>query len=364
MIKQKAYQIAGSNLENFGTALEYNCKKASAECEHQWKGTGEAPGLVIWRIENFKVVPWPKDHYGTFFDHDSYILLNTHGTAPNFDYDIHFWLGEDTAADEAGTAAYKTVELDNYHDMKPREHREVQGHESKLFLSYFPHIHILKGGIASGFKHVTPEEYKPRLLHLRRGVQCVEVALARESLNSSDVFILDAGLNIYQWNGAKCPGVERVQGATICRSIDEDREGKTHITVYAEGDSDVEPAFWQLLGGEGAVKDHDEAVQAAEAAKSGPKKLLSLSDETGKMVFKEVASGSFSKQLLNSSEVFVFDAGEHIFVWIGSGADAAERSKGIGYATEYLHFHHRPPYLPISQVKEGREGAAFNSSFN
>ena len=39
--------------------------------------------------------------------------------------------------DEYGTAAYKTVELDTFLDDRPVQHREVQGHESKLFKSYF-----------------------------------------------------------------------------------------------------------------------------------------------------------------------------------------------------------------------------------
>jgi gelsolin len=51
--------------------------------------------------------------------------------------DIHFWIGKYSTQDEYGTAAYKTVELDTFHDDKPIQHREVQGHESNKFKSYF-----------------------------------------------------------------------------------------------------------------------------------------------------------------------------------------------------------------------------------
>jgi hypothetical protein len=42
--------------------------------------------------------------------------------------------------DEYGTAAYKTVELDTFLNDAPIQHREVQGHESELFKSYFDNI--------------------------------------------------------------------------------------------------------------------------------------------------------------------------------------------------------------------------------
>ena len=38
------------------------------------------------------------------------------------------------------TAAYKTVELDTYLDDAAVQYREVAGHESELFLSYFEHV--------------------------------------------------------------------------------------------------------------------------------------------------------------------------------------------------------------------------------
>ena len=42
-----------------------------------------------------------------------------------FEYDVFFWLGAETTQDEAGTAAYKTVELDDYLNDEPIQYREV-----------------------------------------------------------------------------------------------------------------------------------------------------------------------------------------------------------------------------------------------
>lgn len=197
---------------------------ASAEIAKVWKNAGKAVGLEIWRIEQFKVVPQPKSTYGTFYSGDSYIVLNTYREPGRsvLQWDVHFWLGRETTQDESGTAAYKTVELDDYLGGGPVEHREVQGHESQLFQSYFPHgLRILEGGVDSGFNKVRPKEYRPRLLHLkgRRHVRLTEVPLAAASVNSGDVFVLDLGLRLVQFNGKDSSGRERIKAAELCRAI-------------------------------------------------------------------------------------------------------------------------------------------------
>jgi hypothetical protein len=179
----------------------------AAKLEHAWVGVGQSPGLLVWRIEKMKPVPWPAERYGEFYSGDAYICLITRLTAGGtLAWDIHFWLGASFSQDEMGVAAYKTVELDDFLGGAPIQHREVEGHESEAFLALFDHLQVMQGGIESGFNKMRPAEYRPRLLHLRGSkmgkVRQVEVPLTRSSLNSDDVFVLDAGMQLFQWNGA------------------------------------------------------------------------------------------------------------------------------------------------------------------
>jgi len=369
MIKQQKYNIAETNIANLGSDLEKKCREAAAKTEQAWTNAGKSVGMQIWRIEKFQVVAWPKDQYGSFYAGDSYICLNTYKKKDSdaLLFDVHFWLGKDTTQDEAGTAAYKTVELDDFLGGAPIQHREVQGHESDLFLSYFKNqIKIMEGGIESGFRHVEPEKYKPRLLQLKgkRKIRVQQVPMERGSLNSGDVFILDNGLNIYQFNGKKSSPSERSKGAQIARAIDDERKGLATVHVFEEGDKDAKP-FWDLLGGEGAIKSAEEGGSDMESDKIDDKHLFQLSDATGKMVFKEVGKGKTVKRsLLDSNDVFILDNGAEVYAWIGKKASPEEKKKALGFAQDYLTKYNRPFYLPISRVLEGGENETFEASFN
>jgi gelsolin len=240
-----------------------------------------------------------------------------------------------------------------------------------LFLSYFPNnsITILKGGIDSGFKHVAPEEYRPRLLHVKgklKNCRVTEVPLSAASLNSGDVFILDKGLNLYQFNGKNSSAGERTKAAQVVRAIDDERKGLAQVHVAEQGDSDAAfwAAFWAGLGGEGPVSDVSGSDDAATAEANVLKKLFRLQEQAdGSLTFSLVSEGKFEKSQLDSSDVFVLDQGQEVFVWCGLKSSQKERRWGIQYAQKYLVEYNRPAALPISRILEGGENEVFETSF-
>ena len=56
--------------------LEKTVREHAGDREPAWDEAGKKVGLEIWRIEQFRVVDWPKDKYGVFYDGDSYIVLH------------------------------------------------------------------------------------------------------------------------------------------------------------------------------------------------------------------------------------------------------------------------------------------------
>jgi gelsolin len=370
MQKAKLYNVADSNIANLGSDLEKKVKLEASQHEDAWKGAGQSIGLQIWRIQQFKVIAVPKNAYGSFHTGDSYIVLNTYKPkpdSPKLAYDVHFWLGSYTTQDEAGTAAYKTVELDDFLGGAPIQYREVQGYESGRFLSYFKGgIRLLEGGVETGFHHVEAEKYRPRLLHLKgkKQIRVHEVPLSYKSLNQGDVFVLDAGKIVIQWNGSKAGILEKVKAAELLQAIEGEREGKASGRVVSESEDDAE--FFKILGDKGPIADASAGGSDLEADKKDtPAVLLRLSDATGKFEFTEVAKGrKVKRNFLDSNDVFVLFTGAEVFAWVGKKASVGEKKKALSFAQDYVLKAGLPPHTPVARILEGGENEIFEDFFD
>merc|ERR1712176_1351542 len=334
-----AVKLEDSNMANYGSEEHKQMRKDAAQKEPAWNNVGAEKGLQIWRIEKFKVKHWPKDRYGEFYGGDSYIILHTmENDEGKKSYDVFFWLGSETSQDEAGTAAYKTVELDDYLGDEPVQYREVQANESKKFLNLFPKVTILEGGVDSGFRNVKPKDYKPRLLHVsgfKKHVQVYQVGLSVDNLNNSDSFVLDCGLTVFQFNGSKSSAWEKRKANAIVDELQASRHGKVKTTLIIDGLEDegnkLIDEFWAYFGGKpNAIKD-------CEEEKKTPDYTLSLHH--------------------------ILDAGGSLFVWIGKGANKTEKREAMKYAVRYLTDQGRGNDVPIARVMEGKEPKEFWDAF-
>ncbi|XP_041028590.1 villin-3-like [Juglans microcarpa x Juglans regia] len=337
---------------------------SSAKLDPAFQGAGQRVGTEIWRIENFQPVPLPKSEYGKFYTGDCYIVLQTtQGKGGAFD--IHFWIGKDSSQDEAGTAAIKTVELDAVLGGRAVQHRDLQGHESDKFLSYFkPCIIPLEGGVASGFKKPEEEEFETRLYICKgkRIVRMKQVPFARSSLNHDDVFILDTQSKIYQFNGANSNIQERAKALEVIQFLKEKHHGGLcDVAIIDDGKLDTESdsgEFWVLFGGFAPigkkVASEDEVIPEAT-----PAKFYSITDGQVKIVESEL-----SKSLLENNKCYLVDCGADVFVWIGRVTQVEERKAAIQVAEEFVSSQNRPKSTRITRLIQGYETHSFKSNFD
>ncbi|XP_019434149.1 PREDICTED: villin-3-like isoform X2 [Lupinus angustifolius] len=331
-----------------------------------FQGVGQRPGTEIWRIEDFQPVPLPKSNYGKFYMGDSYIILQTtQAKGGTYFYDIHFWIGKDTSQDEAGTAAIKTIELDASLGGRAVQHREIQGHESDKFLSYFkPCIIPLEGGVASGFKKPEEEEFETRLYICKgkRVVRMKQVPFARSSLNHDDVFILDTQDKIYQFNGANSNIQERAKALEVIQFLKEKyHEGKCDVAIVDDGKLDTESdsgEFWVLFGGFAPIGkkviSEDDIIP-----ETIPAQLYSIADGEVKPL-----EGELSKSLLENNKCYLLDRGAEVFVWVGRVTQVEERKAACQAAEEFVVSQKRPKATRITRIIQGYETHSFKSNFD
>jgi len=368
-VRPTSYKLADTNCALLGSAVEHKVKMEAAKKENAWKDVGKEVGLRIWRINHFHVEPVPEKTYGEFHTGDSYIILNTFQkdpSSPKLSHEIHFWLGMDSSQDEIGTAAFKTVELDDTLGSDASQHREVEGKESALFLSYFASrggVRLLSGGYDSGFHHSATNklEYQPRLLCVcgDRHPRVVEVPMEGGGINSGSVYILDAGNNIYQWTGSKASVAEKMRGAQVTASIRDDREAHAKVEVTIFDESETAEPFWKALGGRNNSTPHKKTDDEDWEKKQMKKVYIVQIAKDDKATFAEQPAAKLSRASFDTKQMYVIDIGRHIFVWRGHGLPTHAKKHAMRYGIDYLAAFQRPNFLPVSVQKERAETAVF-----
>lgn len=129
----------------------------------------------------------------------------------------------------------------------PVQYREVQGHESSRFLSYFPHFITLQGGVATGFHHVSDslplnisKLYRISVTRTSKGHPSLvvrEIPASADSLVEGNVYVLDKGQHILQYNTKGSTGQEKFKAAEFAQSLVNGRESKSDVAVYGKSSS-------------------------------------------------------------------------------------------------------------------------------
>uniref|UniRef100_A0A663MZ55 Villin 1 n=1 Tax=Athene cunicularia TaxID=194338 RepID=A0A663MZ55_ATHCN len=324
------------------------------------------PGLQIWRIE---VGTWPGDT-GSFLVGIG--VLQTRKTGSNFSYNIHYWLGKESSQDEQGAAAIYTTQIDDHLGTVAVQHREVQGHESDTFRAYFKQGLIYKkGGVASGMKHVETNTYNiQRLLHVKgkKNVAAGEVEMSWKSFNRGDVFLLDLGQLIIQWNGPESNRNERLKAMTLAKDIrDRERGGRAKVGVVDGEDEGASPELMQVLtdvlGEKRDIKAATPDEKVDQKLKSSLK-LYHVSNASGNLVIREVAIRPLTQDMLLHEDCYILDQGGlKIFVWKGKNANKEEKQQAMSRALGFIKAKNYPVSTSVETENDGSESSIFRQLF-
>ena len=193
----------------------------------------------------------------------------------------------------------------------------------------------------------------------KRNVRVKQVESSAASLNDGDVFILDMGLEIYQWNGASCNRMEKAKALTVCTRLRDDRGAKPVVRIIESSEKDEErtTGFWEALGGYATPATAEEGGDDKAEEKKAKKelKLYNVSDESGEIKTNLVAEGKLKRDMLIEDDSFVLDTGSALYCWIGKGASKDEKKSAFTTANTFLVENKRPAWTPVSMVLDGGE---------
>lgn len=233
----------------------------------------------------------------------------------------------------------------------------------------------LHGGVSTGFHHIasSPPPDLHRLYQIiatshptptgtRTHIAVRQVLPEASSLKKGDVFVLDLGTKVLQFNTKLSSGKEKFAAAEFVRNLVDNRKGHCELSVFDESGQGA-GVFLSSLGVDSLPPRDSTREPAAKQAAL----LFRLSDASAALNLTPVSPASIAS--LASPDAFLVDtvagfSSPSIFVWIGREAALNEKRLAMQYGQQYLYEKREKgenvsPAVSIVKVNEGAESEGF-----
>lgn len=290
---------------------------------------------TIWRVElqddDYLLVELEKKYRGQLYGGDCYVILYSYQLNRVVHNRIYYWLGRKSTSNEVKAATSKAIQLDESLGDGTTLVRVVHGKEPNHFLAMFGgKLVIFSGGKTGWNNQQQQQDDGPGDSYLLQvsgsaayATKAEQVPCTASSLNSNDVFVLFSKSGIFVWAGKGCTGDEREMGKQIA-SV-----SPKGYHILTEGQEREE--FWNGLGGKG---DYANLLLSPVELEEKRTCLFQCCSIKGVLSTNRIIN--FSQQDLLAEDVFILDAHDRIYVWLGQEARPGEKDLATEAALDYV----------------------------
>lgn len=372
---------------------------------------------ALWRVVNFDLVKQNQCCSPKLLQRSAYIVLAApedelrkniaNGCVgirkpPLVAWRVHFWIGVECGADQAGAAAALAVQLSCTVEAEIghpcRQMREVQGCESHSFRALFQHLSYAEGGDVTNYwrkRHHAPTP--PRLFWVSgdrpyRLGNISQTSLGVEELDEGACYVLDAPSQgqgvpseIFQWHGHTASLRDKAFAMLLSHAIrSNDRHGLGTVHVLSPHDrrATVEweamlPVPLNLSSPYHRFLSHLQSVQSSISFNAEPQSIYRVESKQAAVAVEqrrpwpppclrvwraECLGAPLCSTILITWHAIVLNCESDIFVWCGRSSCGYTRWSALALADQ-LSKRGRSKARAIHRESEGTESTMFRCKF-
>ena len=269
------------------------------------------------------------------------------------------------------------IQLDERLGSMTRQHVEHQGKESTSFLRHFKVVTSLDGESLSTYNQAAIKaafmETRLYLIQVagqkkRRALRLVQVPCRRESLHSDSVFVLNVP-TVHSWLWRGCSSnLQNLTHTSLCSSFFQNENTdsklpKMDVTILEEGVNDGDEAykFWKYIP---SAKDKPFIPTLYKICEDDKLEEVGRGSKTPFGNPEHQERLLLPSSLLKGEFAYLFDTGNHIFIWWGLGTVGFDKQwRAFPIADQYFQDFNRPT-LPVTVLKQREEVPSFSKHFH